>query len=177
MAYLSNEAKTLRWRFQFVDKEILPPMPGAPPPPPGGGRLLTTTAIEFFDRRDKQHWPVYRQAVLWIAIDDGRAFLEQLSSFIRGELQEFSFKPVIAPEIGWQFARADEGRCVVQLGFDLNAMLSEVAGLPAEFGRDLALYRFTTTQANLVAFGDEVRRELGELIERPSAPPSPGRSA
>jgi hypothetical protein len=171
MGYLTNEAKTLRWRFQVADKEILPPVPGAPPPPSGGGRLLTTTAVEFFDKRDKQFWPLYRQAVLWISIEDGRLFLERLTALIRDELTEFAFKSLIAPEIGWQFARAEDGRYVIQLGFDLNAMLAEVAGLPAEFGRDLALYRFTTTQPNLVAFGDQVRAEIADILG-PATPAS-----
>lgn len=171
MGYLLNEAKTLRWRFQFADKEILPPMPGAGPPPPGGGRLLTTTAVEFFDRRDKQFWPLYRQAVLWIAIDDGKAFVERVSALIRDELPEFAFRSVIAPEIGWQFSKGEKGRYLVQLGFDLNAMLAEVAGMPAEFGRDFAMYRFTTTQPNLVAFGDQVRNELGDLLAGVPSPP------
>jgi hypothetical protein len=164
MAYLLNEAKSLRWRLQFADKEILPHMAGVAPPPQGGGRLLATTAVEFFDKRDKQFWPLYRQAVLWIAIEDGRRFLDQLSSLIRDQISEFAFQSSIAPEIGWQFARSEFRHCLVQLGFDLNAMLAEVAGLPGTPGRDLALYRFTTTQANLVAFGDEIRGELVDML-------------
>ena len=164
MGYLQNEEKNLRWRFQFVDKEIAAPMPGAGAPPPGGGRLLATTSFEFLDKNDKQYWPLYRQGVLWVAIDEGREFLRQVSSLIRSEIPEFSFRSSYAPEIGWQLSQAGEGRFVVQLGFDLSAMLSEVAGLRPPPGRDLALYRFTTTQPHLVAFGDQIRTELAELL-------------
>jgi hypothetical protein len=53
---------------------------------------------------------------------------------------------------------------VVQLGFDMSAMLFEMAGLRPQPGRDLALYRFTTTQPHLVAFADQIRTELAELV-------------
>jgi hypothetical protein len=173
MGYLNNEEKSLRWRFQFVDKEIVPAVPGAGEPPPGGGRLLATTSLEFLDKTDKQYWPLYRQGVLWVAIAEGRAFLQQVSALIRAELPEFSFRSEYAPEIGWQLSQSGEGRFVVQLGFDMSAMLREVAGLPPQMGRDLALYRFTTTQPHLVSFADQVRTELAELVpESPAAAPA-----
>jgi hypothetical protein len=164
MGYLSNEEKSLRWRFQFVDKELTPAVPGAGAPPPGGGRLLATTSLEFLDKNDKQYWPLYRQGVLWVAIEEGRDFLRQASALIRAEIPEFSFRSAYAPEIGWQLAQSSEGRFVIQLGFDMSAMLSEVAGLRPQPGRDLALYRFTTTQPHLVSFADQIRTELAELL-------------
>lgn len=174
MAYLLNEAKSLRWRLQFADKEILPPGPMTPAPPPGGGRLLATTAVEFFDRRDQRFWPMYRQAVLWIAIDDGRVFADHLGALVRGELPRFEFRSVLASDFGWQFERRADGRTLVELGFDLNAFLAGVSGQGGDWGRDLALFRFHTSQAHLVAFGDQIRTELNEILTVPSsgAPPA-----
>ncbi len=164
MAYLSNQSRTLRWKLQLADKEILPPAGQKDPPPSGTGRILATTSLDFFDRRDKDYWPLYRQPVLWISIEDGRNLVDQVSSLIRGEVASFAFQPAGAPEIGWGFARGEDGGYTVELGFDLHAMLAHVSGAPGESGRDLALFRFATTQAELVAFADQLRTELRELL-------------
>jgi hypothetical protein len=163
MAVLHNDAKNLRLVLTLADRERLPVVPGQPPPAPEGLRVLGTTAVEFFDRRDKEFWPFLRLPVLYLAGADGRSLVESVRDLCASKRPGFAFRTGAHDEMALQMTRQEGGGFVVEVGIDLASYLYETSGLQGENGRELALFRFTTSTSELVIFADQVKQELAGL--------------
>lgn len=130
LAALTNDASTLRFVLAAA---------------PGG---LASAAIEFFDARDQQFWPMVQLPVLHVApgtLAGLRAMIAQADGFAwRGGHTE---------EIALSVTKSEEpDRWIVEVGIDLSAYLRETARLFVAPGRELALFRFSVTAAGLQAF-------------------------
>jgi hypothetical protein len=129
------------------------------------GRVLCTVALEYLDQSDGQFWPFIRVPVVWMPPDALESLLEGISALVRGESAGFSWQPGEHAPMGLQIGSegAPIGGLQIELGLDLGAFLAEVAGSPRRPGGELALFRFLTTQAAMVRFGDLLRTEREEM--------------
>jgi len=163
MSFLHNEIKSLRYVLEVVDRETLPPVPGQKPPPKDALRVLGTTAMEFFDRRDQSFWPFLRLPVLYLAGPDAEALINGIRELCALKRPGVAFRTGAQDELALQLARQEGGGFIVEVGIDLAAYLVETSGLQGESGRELALFRFTTSTSELVRFADQLKQELAAL--------------
>jgi hypothetical protein len=163
MAVLHNDAKNLRLFLELVDREQPAVVPGQPAPKAESVRVLGTGGVEFYDRRDKSFWPFIRLPVLYFAGGDGPALAESIREVCQGKKDGFAFRTGSQEELTFQIGRQQGGGFIVEVGIDLAPYLHETSGLQGEPGRELALYRFTTSTAELVRFADQVKQELEKL--------------
>lgn len=163
MAVLHNDAKNLRLFIDLVDREVPPVVPGQPAPSPEAIRVLGTGGVEFYDRRDRSFWPFIRLPVIYFGGRDGPALVESIRDLCRGQRDGFAFRTGVQDELTFQIGRQAGGGYIVEVGIDLAPYLFETSGLQGEPGRELALYRFTTSTAELVTFADQVKQELEKL--------------
>lgn len=162
MAVLPNETKNLRFFLDLVDREVLPLIPGRPPPSSDDARLLGTTGVEFFDRRDQAFWPFIRLPVIYLNGTDGTALVSSIRDLCAMKTPGFVFRAGVQGELALQLARHAKG-FIIEVGLDLAAYLLETSGVQGEIGRELALFRFHTTTAELVKFADSLKQDLEKL--------------
>jgi hypothetical protein len=163
MAVLHNEAKNLRLFIELVDREVLPVIPGQPRPPLEAARVLGTAGVEFYDRRDKSFWPFIRLPVLYLAGGEGHALIHSIRDLCALKTPGFALRTGTTEELAVQVGRVEGGKFLVEVGVDLASYLLETSGLQGEPGRELAMFRFQTTTAELVVFADQVKQELEKL--------------
>lgn len=163
MAVLHNDAKNLRFFVELVDREVPPLVPGQPPVPAELIRVLGTTGVEFYDRRDKSFWPFIRLPVLYFGGKDGPELVSSVRDLCSMKVEGFAFRTGTQGELALQVGRQQGGGFVVEVGIDLATYLLETSGLQGEPGRELALFRFTTSTSELVIFADQVKQELEKL--------------
>lgn len=158
MAFLANDTASLRLQVQLVQRELTR---GAALP----GRVLAVAGLEYLDRKDGEHWPVVRLPPLWLLSDAVDALLEGVQRLARGEAAGFSWQSGGDGAVGLQVGQpqGEAGPLLVEVGLDLSGFLADVAEVPARPGAELALFRFASTRAALVAFGDGLRTELEAL--------------
>ncbi len=159
MAELRNDSGALRFTLEAVAREGAPPGAG-----PSAGRLLATAGLEYLDQRDREWWPLLRLPALRLAAASYDALRDALGEYLRGGSAGFTWRP----EGGGAFAvqlGPDAGGAVLEIGIDLGAFLSEVAGVPLRPASELALFRFRSAQADLVRFSDALGRER-EALDR-----------
>jgi hypothetical protein len=169
MAVLHNDAKNLRLFIELVDREVPPVVPGQPAPSADQVRVLGTGGVEFYDRRDKSFWPFIRLPVVYFGGRDGPVLVETIRELCALQREGFVFRTGAQEELTFQIGRQKGGGFVVEVGIDLAPYLFETSGLQGEPGRELSLYRFTTSTAELVRFADQVKQELEKLppLRRP----------
>jgi hypothetical protein len=163
MAVLHNDAKNLRFVLELVDRETLPVVPGHKAPPPESLRLLGSAGVEYLDRRDKAFWPFLRLPVLYLAGVDGITLVDAIRSLCALERPGFAFRTGAQEELALQVVRQEGGGFIAEVGIDLASYLYETSGLQGDPGRELALFRFTTSTSELVVFADQVKREAAAL--------------
>ncbi len=163
MAVLHSDAKTLRFFFELVDREVPPAMPGQAPPPVEAMRVIGTAGVEFFDRRDDQFWPFIRLPVIRCATADGHDLIHSLKDLCSAKVPGFVFRTGEQNELALQLARQEGGGFVAEVGIDLASFLLEVSRVQLEPGRELAMFRFTTSTAEVVRFADQLKQELERL--------------
>jgi len=169
MAGLHNDARNLRLFIELVDREMPPLVPGQPPPAAESVRVLGTGGVEFFDRRDKSFWPFIRLPVSYFGGKDAPELVESIRDLCALKREGFAFRTGAQDELTFQIGRQQGGGFVVEVGIDLAPYLFETSGLQGEPGRELSLYRFNTSTAELVRFADQVKQELDKLppLRRP----------
>ncbi len=170
MAVLHNDAKNLRFFLELVDREVPPLVPGQPPTPAEAIRVLGTTGVEFFDRRDKEFWPFLRLPVIYLAGGDGHALIHSLKDLCSLKSPGFVFRAGVQSELALQISRQTGGGFLVEVGIDLATYLLETSGLSGDPGRELAMFRFTTSTGELVLFADQVKQQLEALPPVKRAP-------
>ena len=163
MAVLHNDAKNLRLFVELVDREVPPLVPGQPPVPAELIRVLGTTGVEFYDRRDKSFWPFIRLPVIYFGGKDGPELISSIRDLCSMKVEGFAFRTGTQGELALQVGRQQGGGFIVEVGIDLATYLLETSGLQGEPGRELALFRFTTSTSELVIFADQVKQELDKL--------------
>src|SRR5689334_17686229 len=163
MAVLHNDAKNLRLFVELVDREVPPLVPGQPPVPAELIRVLGTTGVEFYDRRDKSFWPFIRLPVIYFGGKDGPELVSSIRDLCSMKVEGFAFRTGTQGELALQVGRQQGGGFIVEVGIDLATYLLETSGLQGEPGRELALFRFTTSTSELVIFADQVKQELDKL--------------
>jgi len=163
MAVLHNEPRTLRLALELVDREVPPIVPGAPPVPREAVRVLGSAGVEFLDRRDQGFWPILRLPVVYLGGEDAPSLVRSIRDLCSLKSDGFSFRTGAQKEFGFQIGRQKGGGFIVEVGIDLSAFLFETAGVLGEPGRELALFRFTTSTSELVVFADQVKQELERL--------------
>lgn len=170
MALLHNDAKNLRFFLSLVDREVLPIIPGQPPVPANAARILGTTGVEYLDRRDTEFWPLLRLPVLYLGGTDGADLVSSVRDLCALKVPGFAFRTGSHDDLVLQLARQEGGGFVVEAGIDLASYLFETSGLQGEPGRELALFRFTTSTSELVIFADQIKGELAALPPQRVAP-------
>ena len=163
MAVLHNDAKNLRLFLELVDREVPPVVPGQPAPTAQSVRVLGTAGVEFYDRRDKSFWPFLRLPVLYLSGTDGHALIHSLKELCSLKTQGFAFQTGAQNDVAVQIGRQEGGGFSVEVGIDLATYLLETSGKQGEPGRELALFRFGTSTAELVVFADQLKHELEQL--------------
>ncbi len=163
MADLFSDSGALRFRLRLLDREGRVPVPGDPAP---GGRLLAAASLEYFDRRDGEHWPVVELGALYLAPEAVRALAAGLADAIQGGAPGLAWQSGDPAALGLQAGLppgAPGGDWQVEVGMDLSGFLAGVAGAPARPGAELALFRFPVARPALVAFASALQSELAEL--------------
>lgn len=163
MAVLHNESKNLRFFLELADREVPPSVPGQPRPPADSARILGTAGVEFYDRRDQAFWPFIRLPVLYLEGADGGSLVASIREFCSLRIPGFAFRIGAQREIALQLSREEGGSLLVEVGIDLVPYLLETTGRLGEPGRDLAMFRYYTTTAELVTFADQVVQEIAKL--------------
>jgi hypothetical protein len=163
MATLNNERQSVRFRLSVVDRERLPGVTGDAPSAAAEGLVLGDLALEHFDRRDKAFWPFLHLAVFRMTSGDAETLVASLERLLRGEAKGFAFRSSVSEDLGLQLGQALENRYQVEVGVDLKAFLAETAGALGAAGESLALFRFSTNQAELVCFARELKSELAAV--------------
>lgn len=163
MAVLHNDARTLRLFLELVDREVLPVVPGQPRPAPETARVLGTAGVEFYDRRDQSFWPFIRLPVVYFAGPDGHHLIHSIRDVCSLKAPGFAFRAGVQDELVLQLARQEGGGFLVEVGIDLASYLLETTGKQGEPGRELAMFRFSTSTSELVVFADQVKQELERL--------------
>jgi hypothetical protein len=168
MAELTNDAGTMRWNLEVVDREAPVRGPiqvvmedGRVP----SGRLVATTAVEYFDPRDRQFWPFIRLPSLYLAPADLQALLTGVTDLCSGSAPGFAWRSGADGAVGVQVGGGEgaPAAVVAEIGVDLAIFLEVATGAPRRPGAELALFRFLTGQAQLVRFGDQLKGEFGGL--------------
>lgn len=142
MAYLHNDTRTLRLHLEWVDQERQPPH-----------RRLGTAAIEFYDRRDQEYWPMVRLPILYADPEETARFDSQLKDLCSGRVDGLSLTLGAQSELAFQAAKQADQSYLIEVGLDLAPYLQEASGKPLEPGRELALFRFHASMAAMVLFG------------------------
>ncbi|MFZ5471181.1 MAG: hypothetical protein ACOZIN_17300 [Myxococcota bacterium] len=170
MAVLHNDAKNLRLFVELVDREVPAVVPGQPAPAASQVRVLGTAGVEFFDRRDQSFWPFIRLPVVYFGGDDGPSLVRSLRDVCSLKTPGFVFRSGAQDELAVHVSPLPlgegkgEGRgFLIEVGIDLAAYLFETSGLSGEPGRELALFRFSASTAELVRFADQLKQELQQL--------------
>ena len=163
MAFLHNDVKNLRLLMELVDREVPPATLGQPPPEVETLRVLGTAGVEFYDRRDQGFWPFLRLPVLYLEGTDAPELVSSLRELCSLKVAGFAFRTGELGELALQVGRQEGGGFVVEVGIDLAVYLRETSGLAGEPGRELSLFRFTTSTAELVVFADQLRQEMDRL--------------
>jgi hypothetical protein len=163
MAVLHNDAKNLRLFIELVDREVPPIVPGQPPLPAEAIRALGTAGVEFYDRRDKSFWPFIRLPVIYFGGKDGPDLVSSIRNLCSLRVEGFAFRTGTHGELALQVGRQQGGGFIVEVGIDLATYLLETSGLQGEPGRELAMFRFTTSTSEMVVFADQVTKELEGL--------------
>ena len=171
MAVLHNQSKNLRFFLELVDREVPPLVPGQPRPPVDSARILGTAGVEFYDRRDQAFWPFIRLPVLYLEGSDTGALVDSIREFCSLRIPGFAFRTGAQREIALQLGREESGSLLVEVGIDLAPYLLETTGGLGEPGRELAMFRYYTTTAELVTFADQIVQEVARLPPlRPLSP-------
>jgi hypothetical protein len=136
---------------------------GSPGPVSGTDSLAREPAVEFYDRRDKSFWPFIRLPVIYFGGRDGPALVDSIRELCALKREGFAFRTGAQDELTFQIGRQQGGGFIVEVGIDLAPYLHETSGLQGEPGRELSLWRFTTSTAELVRFADQVKQELEKL--------------
>jgi hypothetical protein len=168
MAVLHNESRTLRLAVELVDREVPPVIPGQPPVGGDAIRVLGSAGMEFYDRRDSSYWPIIRLPVVYYEGTDPAQLVGSIRDLCSLKIPGFAFRTGSSQELAIQVGGQD-GRWIVEVGLDLATFVLETAGTPGEAGRELAMFRFVTTTAELVRFADELKQEIGRLPPPKSA--------
>jgi len=163
MALLHNQAKNLRLVLELVDREVPAVIPGQPAAPPESVRVLGTVGVEFFDRRDKSFWPFIRLPVIYYGGGDGAALVQSIRDLCSLKIPGFALRTGAQGDLALQIGRQEGDNFVVEVGIDLASYLFETSGLQGEPGRELALFRYSTSTAELVVFADQVKQEIERL--------------
>ncbi len=145
MAELRNDSGALRMALALVAR-------AAP------DRLLVTAGLEYLDRRDAEWWPLVRLPPLHVPVPAIERLLAEQAAVLAGASQGYAWTPessALALQIG-----AAPGGALLEVGFDLGALLADAAGVPLRGGVELALFRFRAAQADLVRFSDALSSEL-----------------
>lgn len=151
MPAIANPTRTLRFSLELADFSAQ------------DGAFVCTAAVEFYDRRDNEFWPMVRLPVLKMAQPDGHALVSAARDVCSQKRPGFSLRTGATEELQLQIGR-DENGVSVEVGVDLSAYLREVSGRLAERGRELALFRFTAELSELVVFGKAVEDRV-QLLE------------
>ncbi len=163
MAVLHNEARTLRFSLDLVDREVPPVVPGQPPAPPEAIRVLGSAGVEFYDRRDASFWPFIRLPVVYYGGGDAAELVSSIRDLCSLKVGGFAFRTGSAQDVALQIGRQESGGFVVEVGIDLAPYLLETTGASGEPGRELAMFRFVTNTAELVRFADLLKQEIERL--------------
>ena len=163
MAVLHNESKTLRFCLELVEREVPPVVPGQPALPPEAIRVLGSAGMEFFDRRDGSFWPFIRLPVVYYAGTDPTELVGSIRELCSLKVPGFAFRTGSNHDVALQVGRQEGGGFIVEVGIDLATYLLETTGAQGEPGRELAMFRFVTTTAELVTFADQLKQEMGRL--------------
>ena len=163
MALLHNEAKTLRFSLELVDREVPPVVPGQRPLPPEAIRVLGSASVEFFDRRDASFWPFIRLPVVYYAGTDAGELVASIRDLCSLKVAGFAFRTGAAQDVALQIGRQEGGAFVVEVGIDLATYLFKTTGAQGEPGRELAMFRFITNTGELVRFADQIKQEAERL--------------
>jgi hypothetical protein len=166
MAVLHNEGKNLRFFLELVDREVFPIVPGQPRPPPNAARVLGTVGVEFYDRRDQSYWPFIRLPVIYIGGTEGEELIDSIRKVCSLQSTGFAFRGGAQGELALQIGRQDDGGLLVEVGLDLASYLLEASGKAGDPGKELALFRYYTTTAEVVTFADQIKQELERLPRR-----------
>ncbi len=174
MASLVNLAKNLRLRLTLADQETLPAGAALLPEARRARKLVAQAAVEHFDRSDSTWWPFVRLVVYRFSVAEAEELAAAAGRLIRAESDGFAFRSQVSTELGLQVGRAEGGkdRFVVEVGVDLLGLLGRLSGARSGEGEDLALFRFSASLADLVAFASELQTELNELAERDGPAPA-----
>ncbi len=125
--------------------------------------MLGTAGVEFYDRRDKSFWPFIRLPVIYYGGGDGAALVQSIRDLCSLKIPGFAFRTGTQNDLAIQIGRQEDGGFLVEVGIDLAPYLFETSGLQGEPGRELALFRYITSTAELVVFADQVKQELQRL--------------
>ena len=169
MAVLHNDGKNLRFFLELVDREVFPIVPGQPRPPPDAARVLGTVGVEFYDRRDASFWPFIRLPVIYIGGTDGEELVASIRKLCSLQTAGVSYRGGAQGELALQIGRQGDGALLVEVGMDLASYLLETSGRVSEPGKELALFRYHTTTAEVVVFADQIKQELERLPPRSSS--------
>jgi hypothetical protein len=153
MPAIHNPNRTLRFSLELADFAAK------------DSAFVCTAAVEFFDRRDNQFWPIVQLPVLRMSQADGHALTDAMRGVCDMSRPGFSFRTGAMEELQLQLGREPSG-VAVEVGFDLAAYLMESAGVRSEPGRELALFRFSAELRELVVFGDGIEARIAQLEGR-----------
>lgn len=153
MPAISNPNRTLRFSFELADFAAQ------------DNAFVCTAAVEFFDRRDKEFWPIVRLPVVRMSQPDAHALVDALKAVCSQQRPGFSLRTGATEELQLQIGRDNEG-VAIEVGVDLSAYLVETSGVRSEPGKELALFRFSADFADLVIFGKAITDRLLQLEGR-----------
>jgi hypothetical protein len=153
MAVIHNPNRTLRFSFDLVDLSTK------------DQAFIATAAVEFFDKRDQDFWPMLRLPVVRMSIEDGAALVNAIRDVCSQSRPGFSFRTGVTEELQLNVLR-DGPTAAIEIGMDLSAYLKETTGISSPAGRELALFRFDAGLTELVVFGDALASKQSELKGR-----------
>jgi hypothetical protein len=163
MAVLHNEAKTLRFSLELVDREVPQVVPGQPPVAADAIRVLGSAGVEFYDRRDASFWPFIRLPVVYYGGADAAELVASIRDLCSLKVAGFAFRTGTSHDLAVQIGRQEAGGFIVEVGIDLATYLLETTGAQGESGRELAMFRFITNTAELVRFADQLKQDIERL--------------
>ncbi len=163
MAVLHNDAKTLRFSFELVDREVPPVVPGQLALPPEAIRVLGSAGVEFYDRRDASFWPFIRLPVVYYGGGDPAELVGSIRDLCSLKVSGFAFRTGTTQDVALQIGRQEGGGFLVEVGIDLATYLLETTGAQGDPGRELAMFRFVTNTTELVKFADQINQEVERL--------------
>ena len=122
-------------------------------------KFLGSAGVEVFDRRDGEFWPLVRVPVVKVAAHEVMPLVDALKECCAGSRPGVTMHFGEANEIALNLGPQNGGGFLVEIGFDLSVVLREHAGVVSEPGRELSLFRFSTSTEQVVKFGDQLRAE------------------